>query len=83
MKKTDVFLAFLGGALAGGIIALLTSPNSGAENRKIIAGKIKEGADLTKRELEELGGWIKEKLQNNDYVEELDEIIEEVESCGK
>lgn len=69
MKSKNV-MAFLAGAVAGGLIALLTTPKTGAENRKIIADKLKEGADLTKRELEELKRWVKEKIDNRDYIDE-------------
>ena len=83
--KTSNLLAFLGGAVVGGIVALLTTPNTGAENRKLIAEKLKQGADLTKKELEELGAWIKEKLNNEDYIEEdfFEEEVSEMNSCKK
>jgi hypothetical protein len=75
--KTSHLLAFLGGAVTGGIIALLTTPKTGAENRALVAEKIKQGSDLTKRELQELGNWIKEQLQNENFVEETGEQMEE------
>lgn len=68
--KNSHLIAFIGGAVAGGLIALLTAPRSGAETRKIIADKLKSGSELTKKELEELSEWIKEKLKNNDFIDE-------------
>jgi len=68
--KNSHLIAFIGGAVAGGLIALLTAPRSGAETRKIIADKLKSGSELTKKELEELSEWIKEKLINNDFIDE-------------
>jgi gas vesicle protein len=68
--KNSHLIAFIGGAVAGGLIALLTAPRSGAETRKIIADKLKSGSALTKKELEELSEWIKEKLKNNDFIDE-------------
>lgn len=68
--KNSHLIAFIGGAVAGGLIALLTAPRSGAETRKIIADKLKSGSELTRKELEELSEWIKEKLKNNDFIDE-------------
>jgi len=76
MKNSNL-IAFLGGAVAGGLIALLTAPRSGAETRKIVADKLKSGAELTKKELEELSEWIKEKLDNNDFADEEIETPQE------
>lgn len=77
MKSSNV-VAFLAGAVAGGLLALLTTPKTGAENRKIIADKLKEGVDLSKRELEDLKDWIREKLDNQDFIDEEEEIFVEV-----
>ncbi len=44
---------FLGGAAIGAVIALLTAPDSGANTRHKIAGKIKQGGQKVKDTLEE------------------------------
>jgi gas vesicle protein len=42
-----LFLAFVGGALVGGVAAVLFAPRSGAETRRLITG----AAEDTKREV--------------------------------
>lgn len=39
----NTLLAFLGGVVAGGLVALLVAPRSGEETREMIADKVKEG----------------------------------------
>ena len=48
--KGSCFFSFLGGAAIG---ALLTAPDSGANTRHKIAGKIKQGGQKVKDTLEE------------------------------
>ncbi|WP_418422304.1 YtxH domain-containing protein [Alistipes ihumii] len=43
----------MGGAAIGAVIALLTAPDSGANTRHKIAGKIKQGGQKVKDTLEE------------------------------
>lgn len=64
--KASNFLAFLGGAVAGGLVGLLTAPRSGEETRKMVGEKMKKGAEMTKKELEDLGEWVKEKLHQGE-----------------
>ena len=51
--KGSCFFSFLGGAAIGAMIALLTAPDSGANTRHKIAGKIKQGGQKVKDTLEE------------------------------
>jgi gas vesicle protein len=44
-----LFLAFLGGALAGGAAALVLAPRSGPETRRRIAGAVDHGKELASR----------------------------------
>lgn len=39
----NTLLAFLGGVVAGGLVALLVAPRSGEETREMIADKVKDG----------------------------------------
>jgi gas vesicle protein len=43
-----VFGAFLGGAIVGGVVALLTAPRSGAETRGMIRDFVDEEIDTVK-----------------------------------
>jgi gas vesicle protein len=43
------FLAFLGGVLVGGIVAVLYAPRSGAETRRRILGAVEETKGLATR----------------------------------
>jgi gas vesicle protein len=47
MKKetSNVLVAFLAGAVAGSVVALLFAPASGAETRKNLAGGLKKAKD--------------------------------------
>ena len=51
--KGSCFFSILGGAAIGAMIALLTAPDSGANPRHKIAGKIKQGGQKVKDTLEE------------------------------
>jgi gas vesicle protein len=44
-----LFLAFAGGALAGGIAAMLFAPRSGAETRRRITGAVGDTKDFASR----------------------------------
>ncbi|MDL2313167.1 YtxH domain-containing protein [Bacteroidales bacterium OttesenSCG-928-B11] len=78
MKASNV-LAFLGGAAAGALIALLTTPKTGAENRQALIEKLKSGAELTKQELQDLTAWLKDKVQESEVAAEIEDITEEIE----
>ena len=51
-ETSNVLVAFLAGAVAGGVTALLLAPASGAETRKKIAEALKKAKDKTLDELE-------------------------------
>ena len=54
MKKetTNVLVAFLVGAVAGSVTALLLAPASGAETRRKLAEGLRKAKDRAKEELE-------------------------------
>jgi len=58
--KTKGLLAFLAGAAAGAVIALLYAPDKGEDTRRKIVDKVKEGADYTSENINDLVT----KLQN-------------------
>lgn len=45
----SILLAFLGGALVGGIVAVLYAPRSGAETRRRMAGAVDDTRELASR----------------------------------
>jgi gas vesicle protein len=44
-----LFLAFAGGALVGGVAAILLAPRTGAETRQLLAGKLDDSRELAAR----------------------------------
>jgi gas vesicle protein len=44
-----LFFAFAGGALVGGVAALLLAPRTGAQTRKLLAGKFDDSKELASR----------------------------------
>lgn len=65
MKTSHVF-AFLGGALLGGMIALLLAPDKGSETRRKINEKLKEkGINLSREELDTFIEKLKKQLGIN------------------
>ncbi len=44
-----LFFAFAGGALLGGVAAVLLAPRSGAETRELLAGKLDVSRELAAR----------------------------------
>ncbi len=58
----NTLLAFLGGVVAGGFVALLLAPKSGEETREYLADKIKSGikSGLGEEQYNEL----KDKIQD-------------------
>ena len=62
--KTNGMLAFLAGAAAGAIFALLYAPDKGVETRKKIVDKVKEGADYTSENINELIEKLQEKAKS-------------------
>lgn len=76
MKQSNIY-AFLGGALIGGVIALLFAPDKGTETRRKIGDKVKETGNYTKEQIEHLLGYLKGKAA--DGVDDLEEEIIELE----
>lgn len=58
----NTLLAFLGGVVAGGLVALLVAPRSGEETREMIADKVKEG--IKSGLGEERYNGLRDKIQN-------------------
>jgi gas vesicle protein len=44
-----LFVAFAGGALLGGVAALLLAPRSGAKTRELLAGKFDDSKEMAGR----------------------------------
>ena len=57
--KNQNFLSFIGGRAIGAIAALLLAPDSGANTRNKISGKIKHG----KKKMQELQEMVEEKIR--------------------
>jgi len=51
-SATNVLVAFLLGAVAGGVTALLLAPESGVETRRRIGDSLKKAKDKAKEELD-------------------------------
>ncbi len=65
MKASSLF-TFIGGAALGAMIALLLAPEEGVKTRKKLKRKLKEyGIDLSKDELNELIGKLKQKVKGS------------------
>jgi gas vesicle protein len=83
MKQSHVY-AFLGGALIGGIIALLLAPDKGSETRKKLSKKLEEGSDFTKEQIELLLNYLKKKVAEgisglDDEIADLEKQLENIE----
>ncbi len=57
--KNQNLLSFIGGLAVGAIAALLLAPDSGANTRNKISGKIKHG----KKKMQELQEMVEEKIR--------------------
>ena len=84
MKQSHIY-AFLGGALVGGVIALLFAPDKGTETRRKIAVKVKEGSQYTKEQIEHLLKYLRGKVADGvtglqEEIEELEDKLEEIEA---
>ena len=76
MKQSNIY-AFLGGALVGGVLALLFAPDKGSETRRKISTKVKESSEYTKEQIEHLLEYLRGKAA--DGVDDLEEDIIELE----
>ncbi|MDR2475691.1 MAG: YtxH domain-containing protein [Bacteroidales bacterium] len=61
--RTSGLLAFLAGAATGAVIALLFAPEKGEETRRRIVDKVKEGAEFTSENINELIDKLQEKAK--------------------
>ncbi|MCD7973879.1 MAG: YtxH domain-containing protein [Candidatus Azobacteroides sp.] len=74
--KTNALFAFLAGAAAGAVFALLYAPDKGEKTRQKLADKIKEGADYGSESVNEMIGKIQEKAKEG--IEKVKESIDKV-----
>ncbi len=80
------FGAFLGGALVGGIVALLFAPRSGAETREIIREFVEDEVDMVKEKATQARDFATDEI--NKYkrkarraVGEIQEMVEEAKEA--
>ena len=59
MKNLGYLAAFLGGALAGVAVGLLTAPRKGEETREMISDQIKTGLEKSKQSIDEVKEYVK------------------------
>lgn len=74
--KGSNFLAFLGGAVVGGVVALLLAPQSGKETREQIRDFVDDSVD----DVKDFAGDAVEKIRNtvNKSVNQAKEVIAEM-----
>ncbi|MCF0212841.1 MAG: YtxH domain-containing protein [Muribaculaceae bacterium] len=64
MKPINIFLAVIGGAIAGATVGLLMAPEKGEDTRKQVADYLKsKGIKLKKTKIEELAEEISTDLE--------------------
>ena len=78
MKNWGYLAAFVGGAIAGVAVGLLTAPRKGEETREILNDQIKNGLEKSKQSIDEMKEYvkntseqIKEKLGKNKKIAEV------------
>lgn len=89
MKKSNagaVAGAFLGGAIVGGIIALLFAPKSGAETREMIRDFVDDEIDLIKTKAGKARDYVEDEIDKykkkaRRAVNEIEEMVEDVKDC--
>ncbi len=77
MKKSDVLLAFLGGAAVGAIAGILFAPDKGSETRKKIAKAAKYLGDGISERLDDL------KDSVSSTIEDIKASMEKEEKAAK
>lgn len=77
--KASGLLAFLAGAAVGATLAILYAPDKGEETRKKIVDKVKEGADYTSENINELITKLQDKAKEgiNMAKEGIDKVADE------
>lgn len=59
MKNWGYLAAFVGGAIAGVTLGLLTAPRKGEETREMIEDEIKNGLEKSKKSIEDMKEYVK------------------------
>ncbi len=78
--------AFLGGAIVGGVIALLFAPKSGAETRGMIRDFVEDEIDMIKDKTAAARGYVEDEIDRykkkaRRAVGEIEEMVEDVKEC--
>lgn len=87
MKKSNAVAgAFLGGAIVGGIIALLFAPKSGAETREMIRDFVDDEIDMIKAKTGKARDYVEEEIDKykkkaRRAAHEIQEMVEDVKEC--
>lgn len=64
MKNWGYLAAFVGGAIAGVAVGLLTAPRKGEETREIIGDQLKKGLEKSKKSIDEMKEYVKETSED-------------------
>lgn len=80
--------AFLGGAIVGGVIALLFAPKSGVETRGMIKDFVEDEVDMVKRKAGQAKDYVEDEIDKytqkaRHAVEEIQDMAEDVKECVK
>ena len=59
MKNLGYVAAFIGGAIAGAAIGLLTAPRKGEETRAMIKDEVKNSLEKSKKTIDEMKEYVK------------------------
>lgn len=59
MKNWGYLAAFVGGAIAGVAVGLLTAPRKGEETREMIEDEVKKGLEKSKKSIDEMKEYVK------------------------
>ena len=61
--RGDFLAGVIIGGLVGGLIGLLLAPSSGEETRRRVGERIADAADAARERISEVGGQLKERVQ--------------------
>ncbi len=78
--------AFLGGAIVGGVIALLFAPKSGVETRGMIRDFVEDEVDMIKEKASAARGYVEDEIDRykkkaRRAANEIEEMVEDVKEC--
>ncbi len=81
-----VFGAFLGGAVLGGVLALLFAPRSGAETRGMIRDFVDDEIDMIKDRAAAARDYVEDGIEKYSrkarrMAEEISEMVEDAKEC--